>query len=220
MEVEYELTPEDLIAFQRYHRQSAPQPQQRGGPANTLVGTVIFISVATMASFFFLSDNPTAAWYLTMVPFIGLGAALAMLGMIVHVRLTAPRLLFRAMQQGRNAEKFLGWRRLSIDAEAVRSASDFAASTYLWHGIDQVGTTLDHAFFYINTTTAIVVPRRAFRDDRAFDEFLEAARYYHRMGGEVVRRAWARDYPTGMPAPGGSGGAADDRIIPEKGGRP
>ncbi len=219
MEVEYDLTPDDLLAFQRYHQRSSPQPQQRGGPANALVGTVIFIAVATTALFFFLSDDPTAAWYLMMVPFVGLGAALALLCVIVYARATAPRLLFRAMKQGRNAEKFLGWRRLSIDAEAIRNTSEFASSAYLWHGIDQIGSTLDHAFFYINTTTAIVVPRRAFRDDRAFDDFLEAARHYHRMGGEVMRRAWDHP-PTGMQAPGGSGGAADDRIIPEKGGRP
>ncbi len=215
MEVEYDLTPEDLIAFQRYHKRNPPQPQQRGGPATALTGTVIFIAVATTSLFFILSDNPVAEWYLMMVPFAGLGAALALLCVIVWARLTTPRLLFRALKQGRNAEKFLGWRRVSLDAEAVRNTSEFASSTYLWHGIDMVGTTRDHAFLYINTATAVVVPCRAFRDERAFEEFLEAARYYRRMGG---REAGFPRLDEGSP-PAGSPASSDDRIIPKERGR-
>jgi hypothetical protein len=218
MEVEYELTTEDLIAFQRYHQQNPPSPQQRGGPATALVGGFVFLMFVTAGLFFFLSDNPTASWYILMVPFVVLGAAAMLLGLIVYARLTAPRQLSRAMQQGRNAEKFLGWRRLSIDAEAIRNTSEFASATYLWHGIDKVGATLDHAFFYINTTTAVIVPCRAFRDDRLFKDFVDAARHYHRMGevaGETAagRGAWGLPRSSGNEAPRDSDRAPDDRII-------
>jgi hypothetical protein len=161
-----------------------------------------------------LSWNPIAAWYLTMVPFVGVGAALALLGLMVYVRLTAPRLLYRALKKGRNAEKFLGWRRVSLDAEAIRTVSDFAASTYLWHGVDKVGATLEHAFFYINTTMAIVVPGRAFADDRAFKDFVDAARRYWRMGG-MAGGASHRPIPTALPARQDAG--ASEGVVPERG---
>ena len=148
-----------------------------------------------------------------MAPFVVLGGALMLLGLIVYVRLTGRRLLAQALKQGRNTRKFLGWRRLSIDAEAMRNVSEFASSTYRWHGIDKVGATLDHAFVYINTTTAIILPCRAFRDDRAFKDFVDAARSYHRMGG-VEGRA------PGVEAPTPPGHEADDRIIRGQGDRP
>ena len=73
MEVEYELTPEDMIAFQRYHLRFPPHAQQRGGPATTLTGVVVFLAVLTTALFFILSDNPAAASWLMTVPFVGIG---------------------------------------------------------------------------------------------------------------------------------------------------
>jgi len=186
MEVEYELTPEDLIAFQRYHRQNPPQKQPQGNPLNVFVGTMVLIAVATTAFYFLISNNPTAEWYLRTVPFVGLGVGLGVLGVVLYgLWLSTPRQMLRALKQGRNAEKARGRRRVSIDAEAIRSTSEFAASTYFWHGIDKFGATFDHVFVYVNTTTAVIVPARAFPDDGVFKEFVDTARHYYRMGGVV-----------------------------------
>ncbi|HVS38334.1 MAG TPA: YcxB family protein [Gemmataceae bacterium] len=217
MEVEYDLTPEDLIAFQRYHAQNAPIPQQRGGPTTALVGGLMFVSLATTALFLVFADNPTAAFYVEMIPFVVLGAALMLLGLILYGRLTASLRLNRAMRQGRNMEKFLGWRRVLLDAEAVRNISAFASSTYLWHGIEKVGATLQHAFLYINSVTAVVVPCRAFPSDQVFKDFVDAARHYQRIGDIADktggRAAWESPRSGGSEAPDDAGRAADDRII-------
>ncbi len=222
MEIEYGLTEQDLIAFQRYHARNPPHPQQRGGPTTALVGGLVFLLIITAALLVPLSDDPTAAWWLLHVPFAVLGAAAMLLGLIVYARLTAPRQMARALAQGRNAEKLLGWRRVAINAEAIRNTSEFAASTYLWHGIDAIGATPDHAFLYINTATAVIVPGRAFRDDRAFQDFVDAARDYYRGGGAAPdpRGGWAAPRPGGVVAPDPSGGPPDDRIFPDKARRP
>ena len=176
MEVEYDLTPEDLTALQRYHRHNAAhRPQPQWGLAN-LFGLAVFgVSVLTTMLFYMLAGNNMAEGAFLVIPYVAFGAALAVLGMMVYRRLTTSQLPRQVLRQGRNSEKFFGWRRVSIDAEGIRNTSDFAASTYLWRGIDKIGATLDHAFFYINTATAVVVPCRAFADDRAFKEFVDAA---------------------------------------------
>ena len=223
MEIEYELMSEDLLAYQRYHRRNPPEPRRGGGLTNAFLW--VFVGMLALSAMLLTigSDNRVATSYLLVIPYVGLGAALALAGMVLYARLMQPRLLMRTLKQGRNAEKVLGWRRLSIDAEGVRSTSEFASSLYLWHGIDRIGSTPDHAFFYISTATAVVVPRTAFADDRAFKEFVDAARRYYRVGrvgdgrGRPVGDA---AIPTALPADEAPGEPADDRIIRGEGGRP
>ena len=190
MEVEFELTPEDLIAFQRYHRQNSPRDWSTVNPANILTGGVILVALVAVMMFYSLSDNLVAVPYMEMVQFVGLGAALTFFVMVLNGKLAVRRKIFLALKQGRNAAKAFARRRVSIDAEAIRMASDFSSAAYYWHGVDRFGSTLDYLFVYINTTTAVVVPARAFPDDRAFKNFAEAARRYYRTGG-VVREPFA-----------------------------
>ena len=87
----------------------------------------------------------------------------------------------RSLEQGRNAEKVLGWRRISIDERAVHVETEYSTLAYLWWGVDAITQSPDHAFIYFMTNNAFIVPREAFRTDRDFEEFVEAARRYHRM---------------------------------------
>lgn len=47
-----------------------------------------------------------------------------------------------------------------------------------WSAVETIATTPAHAFFIARTPQGIVVPRRAFADDRAFDALVEMARGY------------------------------------------
>jgi hypothetical protein len=206
-EIEYDLTEEDLLAYQRYHRRNPPEPRRGGGPANVVVW-VLFVALVVAATLLWnFSDSRTATAYLLVVPYIALGAALALGGVVLYARLMQPRLLLRALRQGQNADKFLGWRRLTIDAEGIHATSEFASSVYLWHGIDRIGQTPDHAFFYINTTMAIVLPRAAFREDAAFKDFVNMARRYYRIGrvGDGRGASGEPPIPTALPAEDGPG---------------
>ena len=123
----------------------------------------------------------------------------------LYTRFTGPALARQVLRQGRNALKLFGWRRVSLDANAVRSTTDFASFTYHWHGIDKIAVTPDYVFFYVTTNTAVIVPQAAFPNDREFADFVEAARRYHRMG-EISREqlgggVWEPRGPTGVKPP-------------------
>jgi hypothetical protein len=47
------------------------------------------------------------------------------------------------------------------------------ASLTTWEGIDRIVVTGTHAFFYLNWIAALILPRRAFADDREFEEFAQ-----------------------------------------------
>jgi YcxB-like protein len=184
MEVEYELTPENLAAFQRYHQKHPLVP-----PTGRLARLFVWIAFALGAVGFFTLRRmiflPELDVLMGLVPGVVLGVLLALVGLTLYARWIQSNATRKALQEGRNAEKTLGWRRLSIDPHALRTTTAFSACNYFWEGIDAVVASDDYVFLYVATRVAHVVPRRAFPDDRAFADFVEAARRYHRMGGIV-----------------------------------
>jgi hypothetical protein len=228
MEVEYELTPEDAIAFHRYYHSHPHMPPQQGppNPISRVVWYLVPLVVAILL-YFAASENYALLQQISLY-FVAVfaGAALTLFGILIYGRIMSPKLIRKSLYQGRNAEKTLGRRRLSIDAEAVRNMTDFASVAYYWKGIDKIVMTKDYALVFINTATAFTLPRRIFADDRAFNDFVETARRYRRMAGvgEAVQEvmdegeAWERRGATGIQAPDQSGKSGRvEGIIPKEG---
>jgi len=209
MEVEYELTPADQAALQRYHKQHPPVPR----PVWLWLPFVALWAVllAALFGYYYLSFTggvPFVGYFLSFVPGIGAGVILALIGLTLYNKLFNKLLnaVHSPLREGRNREKARGWRRLAIDPDGIHVTTAFAYSLHYWEGVDAVGASEDHIFLYITTRNAHVVPRRAFADDRAFDEFLEAARRYHRLGGIVQEGAGAtqpRRRAAAVPPPAG-----------------
>lgn len=68
--------------------------------------------------------------------------------------------------------------RLALRFEGLTETSSSGQTTYYWTAIDRIDATATHAFFYTRPDTVVVVPRRAFDSDEAFDLFVDRARDY------------------------------------------
>lgn len=184
MEVEYDLTQEDLIAFQRHLKKHRPKPRQ-----NSAVTTaIVVVAVLGLLTLQFVRDVvqiPLVDYLISLLPGVGVGALLSFLGIILLAKLRPSNALQKMLQDGRNAEKVLGWRRCRIDARAIYIESPFVSTTYLWEGVDWVAATDEHVFLYLTTVNAFPVPLRAFADARTFDAFVDLARRYQAAGGPL-----------------------------------
>ena len=129
-------------------------------------------------------EIPLLDYLVSLLPGVGVGALLALILITLQAKLLTRNATQRLLKAGRNAEKALGLRRLVLDARGVYNSSKLFSSTYQWVGIDEVATTDSHIFLYFTTMNAYIVPRRAFPSNRAFDDFVDAARRYHDMAGE------------------------------------
>ena len=214
MEVEFRLTPEDIIALQRYHKKHPPIPRKpQQNPLQPLVWVVVFLVVFGAILLFSILHNPLIDTMYSLLPGVLVGLVLGHVVQLVTVKLATRNATQRSLEQGRNAEKVLGWRRISIDARAIRVETEYSALTYLWWGVDAITASEDHAFIYFMTNNAFIIPREAFRTDRAFDEFVEAARRYHGMAGvgaavrEVIGESDRRERPrpAGVQSPAAPG---------------
>jgi hypothetical protein len=81
------------------------------------------------------------------------------------------------VNEGKNRDLF-GPHRVEISPEGVTEVRPFGQSSTAWQGIERVTRHDDYAYLYINALAAIIVPRRAFPNPQAFEEFVEASRNY------------------------------------------
>jgi hypothetical protein len=213
MEVEYELTPEDVVAFNRYSRWGFfPRPPTRWKTDLIILGLLVVSASVLVYVLFALDFSLSSLFYSAFPPFISVFTSI--LTIFLMNRILAPTQIWKTLRQGRNAEMVLGWQQIALNAQGVRRESQFSSSIHFWKGIDKVATTEEHVFFYLRTATAYIVPLRAFPDGRAFDAFADAAKRYYETAGVAEAGECKRPQETGIQAPGESGRA--ERIVPKR----
>ncbi len=225
MEVEFQLTPDDLTALKRWHAKHPPVPPQPG--QKVLVNVVSWV-VAFGIVFGFMVirafiDDPLIDYLCGQFPGFVVGAFVVILSHTFVTKLAVRNATRKTLEMGRNAEKVLGWRRISIEPRALHVDTDHSSLTYLWWAVDAITASEDHAFIYFMTTNAFILPREAFRTDRAFAVFVETARRYHYLAGVAgAARPGAgdadwrqRNRSPGVRPPAEPGGAQpDEGIVP------
>ena len=181
MEVEFEMTAEDMIALRRHMQKRGPNRQQY---SLITAFCIIFLLVTVLYGVVkYLGPRPLGVYLAMLVLGIGVGAWMTLIVLALYAQLKAPHAFRKALQQSNYAEKVLGWRRFSIDSQGVCNKSEIFCSIYLWKGIDKIVKTSEHIFIYVTRSAAFAVPRRAFADDKTFHAFADAATRYHAAAG-------------------------------------
>jgi hypothetical protein len=211
VEVEFELTPDDFAAFQRYHKERGPKLGR--GYAIYFVLLVAVVGMYVVINYF-PNLSPYLAGGVVGIA-VGFFAAVAS---AIQLRSTAAKRVRKELAGGK------GWRRLLLTPDGVTQYAPQAAGTTYWHAVLSVGATRGHAFLYIKPHEAYVVPARAFHDDREFEDFVELARRYRedaKDGPPPARlpdlgEAWRERAPSGVQAPSPPADArpGDDAIRP------
>src|SRR5207244_2763036 len=89
----------------------------------------------------------------------------------------AARAVRKELSKGKNS-KLLETRKLAISPDGISDYSSDSAGITVWSGIEKIAVTKNHAFFYVNTASAMILPRRAFSNDLEFTNFIETAQHY------------------------------------------
>jgi membrane protein implicated in regulation of membrane protease activity len=170
MEIEYEVREDDVVALYRNHYKQGGSPLPLRLVA-MMLGMAAPVSVAGVV-WILAAGNPMI-WDVFKLLLIACVAVF--LALLVVWRRYAPRWMLR---QGKNAQA-LGRHRLTLTPERFVHTNDYSTESTLWSALERIAITNDHAFFYTTTLTAHILPRRAFADDRHFEEFTETARQYY-----------------------------------------
>lgn len=77
--------------------------------------------------------------------------------------------LRKLLSQGRNAVLYAPTK-VTITADAIHSANEYAETTLRWPAIERVKKTEGYVYVFPGSATALILPRRAFAGDIQFDE--------------------------------------------------
>jgi len=173
MEVEFDLTLEDLVAFNEYHCAHSPtiQAQFRRGwwsfPVMVIIGWLVLAAYSGQFAQF-ASDH----WFwLLSVPFWLFWFPWRWHG---HQRKNALGLL----NEGENVG-VIGRQRITITPEAVMQSNAYREVRTRWEVVEKIVRTDHHVFIYVSALSAHILPRRAFLTDGEFLKFVGEALHFH-----------------------------------------
>jgi hypothetical protein len=181
MEVEFDLTLEDLIAFNEYHCAHSPAIQaqfRRGWWVVPFWALLVWLILALSAEKF--ADFAAEHWlWLLIVPFW-----LFWFPWRWHRRQRKNAL--RLLNEGENVG-VIGRQRLTITPETVEQRSAYREVRMRWEAVEKIVRSEHYAYIYVSAYTAHILPRRAFLTDGEFLKFVGEALHYH----DAKRRAAA-----------------------------
>jgi len=147
--LEFTITRDDLVAFNRYHAQSSPTWKRvnawyRFGCGCVVFASLTLLSVAMNTIIFALAGLLTALIYVFVYP--------------LWVRRWLDWSARRFYGEGANRGT-LGWHRLTLQDDASHEESETGTQTTSYAGIERVAETDEYLFVYIGAVQAHVIPK-------------------------------------------------------------
>lgn len=189
MEHEYEVTLEDLVAFNLHYFQHNPAMRRQLLRARILVSFLTpLLTLLTIAAINGASRRGRLLdWFAVVVGLSG-GAVIYLLYPWLSrrgLRRRVTKLL--ADPANRN---MLGKKQLRLRPDAIELRSEHSTSSTAWAGIEQLGLTESLVLLYLTGISAIVVPKRSFADAAKAQVFEQVVRqHYQAATGKILQES-------------------------------
>lgn len=179
MEIEYELSVADMAAFLRFHLRHRPKRQQH--PLGRVVSTVLSVVLVVMAGlsgWFYL--QPKGSWLSGFCAGVVIGfLSIAVIFGWLQAKTLIPNAI-RLYWDREECRWYFARKRLRIAALGLQVTNEFQQVRYSWSVVWLIDSTNEHLFFFVTRGQALIIPRRAFRDDQHFEDFINLACCYHK----------------------------------------
>lgn len=177
MTAEYEITKEDLIAFNLYHHRHSPTAR-RQYLRSWFVPAFVWLFV--FSGIWYLADKERGTplrTFLDLLPLFS-GLPLYVVCFPWAYRWKIRKIVAGMVSEGQNRGLF-SRHRVTISPEGVIDSGEHGQTSTAWRGVERVVAADEHAYIYTNALGAVIVPRRAFAGPSEFEEFVRTARGHH-----------------------------------------
>ncbi|MFL5496895.1 MAG: YcxB family protein [Gemmatimonadales bacterium] len=171
LEIEYEITREDLYAFQ--WRSVFGSPRGRRARRNVSLGWLL--AVVLMAIVPAIGADGFVISRVSFT-FIAIAVPVVFLFQWCLERWLARGAIRQLLNQERQDKGQLGKHRLVLDEEGIRESTAVGESRTRWAGVDRVEENADYIFIYTTPAAAHVIPKRAFTDPQQAEAFYQLSR--------------------------------------------
>lgn len=153
MIVKYEITEDDLVAFHRYHCAHSAAVKKKKYIA-MLAASVVIVGGSLLVP---LPDvSPSLI--------VGVAIPVAAVFCIVYNFWTFPKAIDqqvrRMLKEGAN-KAIIGDQQIEVDDSGIVKRNAVSESRFSWIGVERIAETDTHAFIYVASTVAIVIPKRS-----------------------------------------------------------
>jgi YcxB-like protein len=183
MEIEYELTREDLYAFQWRSAYSSPRARRMAWKPYFFLFIVVLL-VSLMGGIG--ADGFTFSFVKFSLLFVVF--PIVALAIWLTTRITVRRFINQTLKEEKPERGQLGKHRVELQDSGVVESTAVNESSRTWAGIDRIEQDSNYIYIYTAPLMAIIIPKRAFKDVAAAKAFYELSE---------TRRAAAAGDPKG-----------------------
>jgi hypothetical protein len=171
MEVEYDLTPDDLYAFQ--WRAVFVSPRGRRARRNAYLTwaltILVFAIVPAIGADGFVVSRVS-------VTFIVVAIVIVFLFQWCLERWLIRRTILQLLKDEKPGKGLLGRHRIVLSQDGLIESTAVGESRASWVGVDRVEQDAHNIYIYTSLAVAHVIPKRAFRDLQQADAFYQFSR--------------------------------------------
>src|SRR5215216_7230049 len=171
MEVEYELTHDDLYAFQCRAAFDSP----RGRRSTRKVYLLWFVALLLVS---LLPAIGPDGFVISRVNFIFLAVAFPIVGLVQGflTRRLMRRALLDLLKEEKPGRGQLGKHKVVLTEDSVVESTAVGESRTSWAGVDRIEQNPQYIFIYTSPAAAHVIPKRAFRDMQEAEGFYQLSK--------------------------------------------
>jgi YcxB-like protein len=171
MEAEYELTPDDLYAFQ--WRAVFVSPRGRRTRRTTYLlwalAVVLFAILPAIGADGFVISRVSFTFILVAIPIV-------FLFQWCLERWLIRRAILQMLKDEKPGKGLLGRHRIVLSQDGLIESTAFGESRTSWAGVDRIEQDPHNIYIYTSLAAAHVIPKRAFRDPQEADAFYQFSR--------------------------------------------
>ncbi len=167
MDIQYELTVDDYVAFADYHHAHS-----------SITGrTVRRWRYGIPIAWLLVAFLDAAAKGLGISSVVWIGGALLWFWLWPHFHRRLVRRNMRRFATQGLTRGSVGHHTVSLGSEGLTDRTSFSEYRTFWRGIDRVAATPTHLYVYVGPNAAQIVPRRAFPNSELETAFLNAIQH-------------------------------------------
>jgi hypothetical protein len=173
MEIEYDRTPDDLIAFNLYHLHNTPNLKRQ---IRTSMGLYVILIASILLIIFAAGNKVLLCIFFTFSIIGGIGLFLSLPR---YYDQQTVKLTKRLLAEGRN-EGLIGHTKVILTPEAIVGQTSRGEEKLFWHSVNQVVETATCIYIYVSSMSAYIIPRRAFSSDEQRLNFISLVNQYYK----------------------------------------
>lgn len=171
MEVEYELTSDDLYAFQwrAAFSSSSARRARRKGYACWLLVLLAFSALSTIGTDSSLISRANLI-------FLAITFPAAVFSQWFMQRWLTRRAILQLLEKEKPGKGQLGRHKVVLSEGGVVESTEVGEQRTSWAGVDRVEQNPEYIFIYTSPAAAHVIPKRSFRDMQEAEGFYQLSR--------------------------------------------